>query len=83
MTWTDYYLKAPSKEAFDDALPDGWAYDYGSHTEALDVVGVIYDEEGNPRDGYHANLRLRGVEVPESLKPFLIDAPLNPKRVWA
>ena len=84
MNYVDYYLKANNQASFEAAV-EGVVID-----GALDVIGVTYRNdtpEGEPpvaRDGYLANLRLReGVDVPDSLKPFLIDAPENPVRVFA
>jgi hypothetical protein len=72
--WTDYYLKAQTKEEFEAS---GFVGDYFDERMALVVVGEI-------NGAYLANLRLReGVDVPDSLKPFLIDAPEHPARVFA
>lgn len=90
MEYVDYYLKAPDKQTFEKALQ----YDNEGNVTleirgALDVIGITYRDdtpEGNPpvaRNGYLANLRLEeGVEVPENLKEFLIEAPKVPSRVF-
>ncbi len=73
--WTDYYLKAPSPEAFQAALPLDWVDDsrmpiLGGSTYAMDIVGSLttggaWDAAGNVLiqptilEGYHVNLRLR------------------------
>lgn len=97
MSYTDYYLKAPTQEAFEAACPwmgeDGVITD--SHNHAMSIVGILsyggeYDREGNETkaptvvEGYHVNLRLRdGVALPESLVPFVVSRPLYPKRIFA
>jgi len=88
MKYFDYYLTAPNEEMLRAAIPDGFL-------GVFDFIGTIYtlaivDDEGNVTseptavDGYHANMRLpEGVDVPESLNPYLINKPQYPKRVWA
>lgn len=60
----------------------------------IDIVGMIVDtkpmtdEEGNAIseatfvDGWHVNIRTDG-QLPEELKPFEIEVPATPARVWA
>jgi hypothetical protein len=67
--WINYYLQAPTQSEFEAALPE-------TFNGALDVIGEL-------GGGYCANLRLpAGVDVPQSLLPYLIDKPAFPQRVW-
>lgn len=96
--WTDYYLKAPNREAFNMTCP--WMGEDGepltdSTDHSLVVVGQIryggvYDAEGNETvaptvvEGWHVNLRLRSdVALPEALARFVMPVPAYPKRVFA
>jgi len=92
--YTDYFLKAPSKEAFDAANP--WGDVTESHNYVLDIVGVIvscdaqFDVEGNLTvpptvvPGWHVNLRLRNTMIlPASLEPFVMPTPAFPKQRFA
>ena len=51
-----------------------------THTYSLDVIGVIYDEEGVPYEGWHVNFL---GELPEYLLDYAIDTPVKPYRVFA
>jgi len=109
MGYTDYYIKAPSKEAFDAVIPTETSGYYDGDTPVtetvpvgwdgvlLDRVGTIFRDTGQtyevngqvspilePTEGYHVNVRVRdGFTLPDALQPFVIQAPINPKRVWA
>lgn len=53
-----------------------------------DIEGVFFDVIGNlstedhPVGGWHVNART-AFPIPESLIPFCIERPKEPKRVWA
>ena len=47
---------------------------------SLDVIGVIYDEEGIPYEGWHVNFL---GELPEYLMDYAIDTPVKPYRLFA
>lgn len=63
----------------------------------FDRVGTIFRDTGQTfevngevrpileaTEGYHVNVRVAdGVSLPFELVPFLIAAPVKPKRVWA
>lgn len=66
----------------------------GTENRALDIIGIIfndatYDSNGNvvieevQLPGYHANLRLSGVELPASFEEYSIPEPNHPKRKFA
>lgn len=93
MKYVDHFLKFPNQDAYQAVIPEsGWP------NVTLDPIGAIYrqtgqttvDENGWPipeieeTDGYHVNVRVPdGVGLPEPLKPFEIEAPQHPKRVFA
>jgi hypothetical protein len=93
MEYTDYNLKAPNQFVYEALVPEsGWT------GVTLDPIGTIYRETGETTtnengwpvpvveatDGYHINVRVeQGVELPDALKPFLIEIPKHPKRVFA
>lgn len=60
----------------------------GALARPTDEIGL--DEMGNEQliwqetPGYHVNVRIReGETLPEDLKPFIIEPPAHPKRVFA
>lgn len=93
MSYTDYWLKLPSKEVFDGLVPErGWT------GVTLDPIGIIYRETGEtttdengwpvpvvePTEGYHVNVRVRDdVGLPPEMEPFAIERPAQPKREFA
>lgn len=110
MGYTDYYIKAPSKEAFDAVVPTEQRIvryegelentkpvyentEVGWEGVVFDRVGIIYRNTGildddqfpvlEPTEGYHVNIRVsEGYNLPEELSLYVIQAPVNPKRVW-
>jgi hypothetical protein len=88
--WTDFYLKAPSQQAFDTAfIPCLNNLDI-----TIDIVGILWtqgtmDAEGNvltpptPLEGYCVNLRMpAGHTLPDELTAFNIPAPNYPRRIF-
>ena len=79
--------------SFDDSSDGAWIA--ASHTHALDVVGAIYKPTGNtipgadgeqlPEmaaiDGFHVNLLLIDVDIPEALAAYCT-TPKTPSRVF-
>ena len=94
--YTDHYLKfadeAEMLTVYQLPTEDNKGITYPDCS--IDVVGKIVstpaeiDEEDNTiteavyADGWHVNVRCAG-ELPDALKPFEIDAPNTPVRVWA
>lgn len=90
------YLKFPNEAAAIAALPqfrtdDAWTTHHGAND--IDLVGVIHKPTGEtldaddgpmpelaPLDGWHVNL---AGPVPHNLKPFVINPPSAPVRVFA
>lgn len=85
MMWTDYFLKFENEAEWLAVAPQ----DCNPQEMDIQVYGIFYrddtpeGQEPVARPGYHVNLRLRGIELPESLKPFAIEAPEHPARVYA
>lgn len=57
------------------------------HGIALDVIGPLYDDEGEPLPGWHANLRIAeghsdAAAIEAALAAFVV-VPANPRRVWS
>lgn len=102
--YNTYYLKFASQEEWDaKAAEAGYRYEdpeteavyYSVSPGAIDVVGVIYnddavfDEEGEitspptAKDGWHVNVRVRGYDTfPEVLNTYIVE-PQTPSRVFA
>jgi len=102
--YNTYYLKFASQEEWDTkAAEAGYRYEdpeteavyYSVSPGAIDVVGVIYnddavfDEEGEmtspptAKDGWHVNVRERGYDTfPEVLNNYIVE-PQTPSRVFA
>ena len=102
--YNTYYLKFASQEEWDaKASEAGYRYEdpeteavyYSVSPGAIDVVGVIYnddavfDEEGEmtspptAKDGWHVNVRVRGYDTfPEVLNTYIVE-PQTPSRVFA
>jgi len=102
--YNTYYLKFASQEEWDTkAAEAGYRYEdpeteavhYSVSPGAIDVVGVIYnddavfDEEGEmtspptAKDGWHVNVRVRGYDTfPEVLNNYIVE-PQTPSRVFA
>ena len=102
--YNTYYLKFASQEEWDaKAAEAGYRYEdpeteavyYSVSPGAIDVVGVIYnddavfDEEGEmtspptAKDGWHVNVRVRGYYTfPEVLNNYIVE-PQTPSRVFA
>lgn len=78
MTWGDTVRLAAQDEAtLMDAVPWKVGDDtrfYGE-THALDVIGML-------GANFCANLRLNGIDLPEALKPFVVEVEF-PKREFA
>ena len=77
------YLKFPNEAAAIAALPqfrvdDAWTTHHGAND--IDVIGVIHKPTGETLDGWHVNL---AGPVPHNLKPFVINPPSAPVRVFA
>jgi len=51
-----------------------------SHEHALDPVGTLYDEEGEPIAGFHVNLQLAAYDG-VALESYRV-RPVKPQRVW-
>ena len=102
--YNTYYLKFASQEEwYAKAAEAGYRYEdpeteavyYSVSPGAIDVVGVIYnddavfDEEGEmtspptAKDGWHVNVRVRGYDTfPEVLNNYIVE-PQTPSRVFA
>ena len=102
--YNTYYLKFASQEEWDAKSAEaGYRYEdpeteavyYSVSPGAIDVVGVIYnddavfDEEGEvtspptAKDGWHVNVRVRGYDTfPEVLNNYIVE-PQTPSRVFA
>ena len=102
--YNTYYLKFASQEEWDaKAAEAGYRYEdpeteavyYSVSPGAIDVVGVIYnddavfDEEGEmtsphtAKDGWHVNVSVRGYDTfPEVLNTYIVE-PQTPSRVFA
>ena len=78
--------EAAAIAALSEAYPSEEGYQSASHTHAIDSNNImvvdtpeVLDEAGEVVseatyiDGFHVNLALNGVEVPESLVDFLVD----------
>ncbi len=78
--WTDHYLKCDTRETFDTAMEL-----VDSTGMAVDTIGTLYrDDTGAATDGYHVNIRMSGSSpLPAALEPFVIPAPVMPRRVFA
>ena len=49
----------------------------------IDLIGTLYHDDGEPYEGYHANVRLvLGAESPEAFAGYEV-FPAAPRRVWA
>jgi len=67
-----------------------------THSYCVDLVGDIYKggkweyqgeefvtiEEPVKLDGYHANVRILSGDIAETLRPFVIDNPTTPYRIF-
>lgn len=67
-----------------------------THSYCVDLVGDIYKggkweyqgeefvtiEEPVKLDGYHANVRILSGDIAENLRPFVIDNPTTPYRIF-
>lgn len=90
----DIYLKAENRDQLMAALMGcNFPFQDGeiiptTHDYALDEVGVLVDEEGNQKPGYHANLRVMNGPFGDSVLEELAEAdvvitpPATPDRVW-
>lgn len=78
--WTDYYLRAESRDAFLAALPDGWKD--GEGEELTPPQGAVVDDVGTVEGWYLANLRCTQ-PLPEGLAAMLISPPDFPRRGFA
>jgi hypothetical protein len=84
--WNSFYLKFPDEQITQNAM-----LGYGSDI-AFDVLGDISTpEQMGPDgiliplrhvDGYHVNVRVLDVDLPDTLKSYQIPEPIHPKRVW-
>lgn len=74
MDWTDIYLRFETVDTFEANMPPELREP--SPSMACDVVGYL-DESAF----YHVNLRVRG-PLPAALMPYVIAAPLHPKRCF-
>jgi hypothetical protein len=53
------------------------------HYANIDTLGILYDEDGEPMDGWHVNVRLVvGAEDPAPFAGYEV-FPAHPRRVWA
>lgn len=74
MTYSDFYLRFPDADTASATLAD---IVQGEGYQDWDVVGAI---EGAA--GWHVNFRTEDSNLPTSLAPYQISAPLIPKHVW-
>ena len=69
-----------------------------THSYSIDLIGDIYEggmwepnendeiimiEEPVKIDGYHVNMRILSGDIDETLRPYIIDRPITPYRVFA
>jgi|GEM_PF-6888560 len=81
----DYWLRGDSETAVMAAMAEASIPTLPSTESSFDPIGTIYDADGNPIPGWHANLRLRHeltLDEEAALAPVLIPPPANPVRVW-
>ena len=86
--YNDYFLRTDTEiEWYNIALENNlMKYDeeynkYSSNPKySIDIIGFIYDEEGNKKPGFLINIRTKE-NISEMNLPF-IDKPLTPTRVW-
>lgn len=80
----DIFLRAPDEETLLAALQEAGLAGEASTQHALDLIGVLHDDEGEALEGFHANLRLlEPLTLPDALADLVIDTPNTPRRVWA
>lgn len=83
--WQDYYLKFETQAAYDTLMEEpGVIEAMAQQPSVVDVVGVIHHgDTGMDTAGYHVNMRLSGgYALPEGLQPWVIERPVQPKRVF-
>jgi len=81
----DYWLRGDSEAAVMAAMAEASIPTLPSTESSFDPIGTIYDADGNPIPGWHANLRLRHeltLAQYEALAAVLIAPPANPVRIW-
>lgn len=81
--WITKHLKftdeAAAIAALSEAYPSEEGYQSASHTHAVDMVGLIVDvpateeTEATFIDGWHVNVAVQNVELPESLAEFVVE----------
>jgi hypothetical protein len=80
----DLYLRATDEDTMLTALQEAELASEASAHHALDLIGVLYNDDGEELPGFHSNLRLlERIELPEALAVLIIDPPNTPHRVWA
>lgn len=81
----DYWLRGDTESDVTDAVSAAGIPLLPSTESSFDPIGTIYDGNGDPVPGWHANLRLR-YEMTEMqvavMGSILIPPPANPVRVW-
>lgn len=83
MDWSDTIHLKFADEAEWLAAQEAAAVNDGSQI-ALDVVGVLFrDDDFSTLEGWHVNVRLRGIELPDAYQSHVIPTPAHPKRVFA
>lgn len=93
--YADYFLRFADQAEADAVLftahsetvdADGTVTAEASVTpnfQNIDVIGTLYQDDGEPFTGYHVNVRLVvDVESPDAIVPFMV-TPEHPRRVWA
>lgn len=93
----DFYLRSENQESMDAALlAAGVLVEQGEELALADPARVALDrigqdpsrpDTGEVLDGYHANVRVHGLEITEeqsdALSPVVIPTPNSPIRMWA
>ena len=90
--WQTKHLKftdeAAAIAALTAAYPSEDGYQSASHTHAIDMVGLVVDvpateeTEATFIDGWHVNIAVQNVELPESLAEFVV-AVATPSREFS
>ena len=81
----DYWLRGDSEAAVMSALAEAEISPNPTPKSSFDPIGTIFDADGNPIPGWHANLRMRNELTPEqhgALDAMLIPPPTHPVRIW-
>ena len=81
----DYWLRGDDEAAVLAAMAEAAIPTLPSTESSVDPIGTIFDADGNPIPGWHANLRLRHELTPEqhgALDAVLIPPPAHPVRIW-